>query len=136
MTYPGTWKTVLILSRGLNTSRTLFLVLTNVSFWDVNPAAEQTSLKDLDLVSGRWVLCFKGISWLSSSGLYVSSPATTVMSLCSESELYSMLLSSLGTRSSEPWGIGLMAEGASSIGHDACSCYLFFLHLTCRNSNP
>ena len=51
MTYPGTWKHVLILSNGLNNSGTL-LVQTDVSLWNVNPAAEQILLKGSDLVSG------------------------------------------------------------------------------------
>ena len=56
ITYPATWKTVLILSYDLDTSRTLCLVPTDVSLWDVNPAAERTLLKGSGLVSGRWVL--------------------------------------------------------------------------------
>ena len=55
--------------------------------------------------------CVKGSGWSSSSGLYASSPATAVMSLCSESELYSMLPSRSGTWRSWPSGIGLMTEG-------------------------
>ena len=50
MTYTGTWKSVLILSHGVYTSRTLFLWTKNVSIWDVNPAAEQTPLIGLYLV--------------------------------------------------------------------------------------
>ena len=43
-------KTVFILSHDFDTSRTLFLEPTDVSFWDVNPAAEQTPLKSSGLV--------------------------------------------------------------------------------------
>ena len=40
-----TWKTVLILSHCLDTSRTLFLAPTDVSLWDVNSGPGQTLLK-------------------------------------------------------------------------------------------
>ena len=61
MTYPGTWKTVLILSHSFDTSRILFMVPTIGSLWDVNPATEQTSLKVSGLVSGRWVLLMSSV---------------------------------------------------------------------------
>ena len=83
----------LILSHGPDTSVKVFLVLTDVSiwefFWAVNPAAEQTLLKD----SGtRWLssACVNGTDSSSSSDWYASSSATKIISLCSESELYSM----------------------------------------------
>ena len=124
ITYPGTWKTVLILSHELDTNRTLFLLLTDVSFWDVNPAAEQTLLKDSGFVWDSSV-CFKNTGWSSSFGLYASSPATTVMSLCLESELNSILL----------WGIGGMEKG--TLGYCARCWFLWFilLDLSCINNS-
>ena len=56
MSYPRTWKTDLILTHGINTSRTLFLMPIDVFLWDMNSAADQTHRKGLHLVSGRWVL--------------------------------------------------------------------------------
>ena len=56
MNHPETWKTALILFQELNTSWTLFLVPTDVSLWDVNPAAEQTPPKVSGLVSRLWDL--------------------------------------------------------------------------------
>ena len=80
--------------------------------------------------------CAKGAGWLSSSGLYASSPATTVMSLCSESELYSMLLSGSGTGRSSHERLVLWQKEHQSIGHGAFSCNLFLLDLSSRNSSP
>ena len=113
MTDPGTWKTVLILSHSLNTSRMLFLVPTDFSLWDVNPAASRVFERFSGHVRSFSSACVKDTGWLSSSGLYASSPATTDIWLCLEPELYSMLPSGSGTGRSEPWGIGLMTEGTS-----------------------
>ena len=117
ITYTWTWKGVLILSYDLNTSRTLFLVLIDVSLWDVYLEAE--------FVRSLNFACVKGTSWSSSSGLYASSPATKVMSLCSKSELYSILPSGSGTGRYGPWGIGLIAEGTS--GYQTWCLFLRFI---------
>ena len=45
-----------LLFHNLKTSRTLFLVLADVSFWDVNPTAEHSPLKVSGLMSGCWIL--------------------------------------------------------------------------------
>ena len=105
------WKTALILSISLNTSRTLFLMTTDVSLWDVNPAAEQTPLKGSGLVSYCWVLLMSRILAGHLFLICMCHPQLQVMLLCSESELYSMLPSGSETGRSGPWGIGLIAEG-------------------------
>ena len=99
ITYPGTWKTVLVLSHGLNTSRMLFLVPTDVSLWDVNPVTKQTPSKGSCLMSVQlmsrvlaghpfWLICI-----IPSYNSHVT---------MFESELYFMLSGS-GTRRSGPW---------------------------------
>ena len=111
MTYPGTWKTVLIFSHSPDTSRTgtnrCFSLRCEPSSWTDSFERFRSRVKSLSSV------CVKGSGWSSSSNFYTSSPATTVMWLCSESELYSMLLSGSGTGRSRPWRISLMAEGTS-----------------------
>ena len=56
MIYPGRWKTILIPSHGLDTSRTLFLVPTDISLCSAEGFMSWTPLKGLGLVSGCWVL--------------------------------------------------------------------------------
>ena len=109
--YLSTWKTFLYLSHSLDARGTLFV--TNIYFslrressrWA--DSFERFRARDRSL-SSAWV---KGIGWLFSSGLYASFPTTTVMSLCSVSELYSTLPFSSGTGRSGSLGTDLIAEG-------------------------
>ena len=47
------WEGLLILLHGNYINRTLFLMPTDVSLWDVNPTAELTILEGSGLVLGR-----------------------------------------------------------------------------------
>ena len=57
---------------------------------------------DLALNNLQCLICHKTQPNQPSSGLYASSPSATNISLCSESELYSMLLSGPGKGSLGP----------------------------------
>ena len=113
MTYHWTWKTVVILSYGIDTRRTLFLAPKDVSLREVNPAAQQIPLKGSGFVSGLRVLLVSGV--LSGRPLLacMHHPQQHVMSLCLVLMLYSTLPSGSGTWRSGPWWIGLIAEGTS-----------------------
>ena len=128
ITYLETWKTVLILSHGIDTCRTLFLVPIEVSLRS-EPSSWANFFKNsrsrIRLLSSASV---KDTGWSSSSGLCASSLASTVKSLCWESELYSMLPSCSGTGTSGSWVIGLMAEEA--LGY--LKWYLFLRFISFR----
>ena len=74
--------------------------------------------------------CVKDTGWLSFSGLYAPFLTSKVMSLCSESELYSLLPSVSGHER-----FVLRQRELRGIEQDACSCELFLLDLSCRNSS-
>ena len=86
MTYPRMRKTVLTPSHNLDASRTLFSVPIDVSLRDMNLAAKQTALKGSGLVS-QVEFCLCQGYWL-----VVIFSSITVMSLCLESELYSVTI--------------------------------------------
>ena len=106
MTYSGTWKTVLILSHSTDANR-CFSLTHEPSSWADSFESFWSRVRSLSSA------CVKGTGWSSSSGLYASFPATPVISLCLESDLYSMLPSCSGTGRSGLWEIGLVAEGVS-----------------------
>ena len=91
VTHPGTWKSVLILSHTLDTRRTLFQGPTDASL--------ETWTQQLSILLWKFqFLCQVIKSCLCHGYLLVVFPSTVVLSLCSESELYSMLPSSSGKR--------------------------------------
>ena len=113
MTYLGVWKNFLILSHCLNTSRMLFLVTTDVSLWDINPAVEHSFWKVQVTCQVIEFCCAESTGWSSSSGLYASSPATRVMSLFGIGYIpcYHLVQEQEGLGH---WKIGPMAEGTST----------------------
>ena len=77
MTYLGTWKTVLILSHGLDTSRKLLLVLTDVSLLRRELSSSADSFEKVWFhLRSLSSACVKDTDWSSSSSdLYESSTA-------------------------------------------------------------
>ena len=129
MTSPGTWKAVLILSHGLNISRSLFLMPTDVFLWDVNPAAEQTPLKGSGLVSCRRVLLVSRV--LVGRPILACMHHPLLQQTCyyvrNQSYIpYYQLTQELAGLGDE--GLVLWQEDHRGIGHGTYSCNLFLYH--------
>ena len=137
MTYPRMWKIILILSHGLDTSRTLFLVPTDASFWHMNLAVEQNPFKGSCLVSGRWVLLLSRI--LAGRPLLACMHHPQIQQLCDYVQNQSYTACYQLTQEQEVLGIEglvLWQKEHRGIGHGTCSSNLFLLDLSCRNSSP
>ena len=128
MIYPGTWKTVLILSHGLDTSWAFFLLPTNVSLWDVNLTVEQNPLKDSGLVSGHRVLLVSRV--LAGHTLLACMHHLLLEQPCHYVQNQSYIPYCYLAQEQE----GLSHQGPvlwqkehRGIGHSICSCNLFLL---------
>ena len=127
ITYSGAWKTVLILFHCLNANKTLFLVPTDVSLWDINPATEQTPLKSSGFVSDHWVL---HMSKVLAGYLLLTCMLHPQLR---QPGHYVWNQSYIWLRNREGLFLWLMEHCV--IGYGACFCNLFLSELIYRNSS-